>query len=382
MSIFRRICLLSIIPMIIAGAGCSSEVKIGAVISETGSLSSYGDKVKKGIDLALEELNAGGGIKGGTVTIVYRDDATNEDRGRQVAQELIEQEGVRIIIGAISSPVTLAIAPLCEDKEVILFSPSSSAPGISQAGDYIYRNYPSDILEGTSMAKFARDLGLERLAIFALDNEFGAGLKDVFTTQYESKYREVIMVCDFKDGLEDCFDEDVEKVKELDPDGIYIVSYVNDLARLLIMLHEAGVESVLLGSGSVNEDLVRLAGPAAENLVYPQPSFDVESRNPAVSSFVDAYRAKYNEDPDIYAAHGYDALKLLAVAIESGGSAHPDDIRIGFSSIKNYEGAAGRTAFDENGDVVRYPRMFIIRNGKSVPYETYVEEGGSLLTGS
>jgi branched-chain amino acid transport system substrate-binding protein len=151
---------------------------------------------------------------------------------------------------------------------------------------------------------------------------------------------------------------------------------------LLKVFDDSGVHAVLMGSGSVTEDLIRLAGPAAENLVYPQPSFDVESRNPAVASFVEAYRSKYGEDPDIYAAHGYDALKLLAKAIENGGSAHPDNVRIGFSSIKNYEGAAGRTAFDENGDVVRYPRMFIIRNGKSVPYETFVEEGGSLLSGS
>jgi branched-chain amino acid transport system substrate-binding protein len=381
MSIFRRICVLSGILLIMAVAGCSSEVRIGAVISESGSLSSYGEKVKRGLDLAVEELNAKGGIKGGTVTLIYKDDATNEERGRQVTLELIEQEEVRVIIGAISSPVTMRIAPICEEKEIILFSPSSSAPGISQAGEYIYRNYPSDILEGTSMAKFARDLGLERLVIFALDNEFGAGLKDVFTAQYESKYREVVMTCDFPDGETDKFAGDAEEIKALDPDGIYIIAYVNDLAKLLTVLHEKGIEAVLMGSGSVTDDLVRLAGPAAENLVYPQPSFDVNSRNPAVATFVDSYRAKYGEDPDIYAAHGYDALKLLAVAIESGGSSHPDDIRIGFSAIKNYEGAAGRTAFDENGDVVRYPRMFIIRNGKSMPYETFVEEGGSLLQG-
>ncbi len=381
MSSFRRIRVLPLILSAAVAAGCSSEVRVGAIISETGSLASYGEKVKNGLDLAAEEINAAGGIKGGTVTLMYKDDATNEELARQAAQELIEQEGVRLIIGAISSPVTLAIAPLCERKEVILFSPSSSAPDISEAGEYIYRNYPSDILEGTSMAKFARDLGLERLAIFALDNEFGAGLKRVFTKQYESKFREVVLTCDFADGETARFKEQLPKIRKLNPDGIYIISYVNDLAELLKVLHDSGVKAVLMGSGSVTEDLVRLAGPAAENLVYPQPSFDVESRNPAVASFVEAYRSKYGEDPDIYAAHGYDALKLLAQAIENGGSAHPDNVRIGFSSIKNYEGAAGRTAFDENGDVVRYPRMFIIRNGKSVPYETFVEEGGSLLSG-
>ena len=99
-------------------------------------------------------------------------------------------------------------------------------------------------------------------------------------------------------------------------------------------------------------------------------------------SFVDAYRAKYGEDPDIYAAHGYDALKLLVLAIEAADGAHPNQLRVGFASIKGHEGAAGRTAFDENGDVVRYPRMFIIRDGQPMPFETFVEAGGSVAPGS
>ena len=123
---------------------------------------------------------------------------------------------------------------------------------------------------------------------------------------------------------------------------------------------------MLLGSASVTDDLVRMAGAAAENLVYPQPNFDLESDRAGGARRSSRPTArKYGEDPDIYAAHGYDALKLLAQAIENGGGTHPDDVRIGFASIKAYEGAAGRTAFDENGDVVRYPRMFIIREGQA-----------------
>jgi branched-chain amino acid transport system substrate-binding protein len=345
-------------------------------------MSSYGEKVKKGIDLATEEINAAGGVRGGQVSVVYRDDATNKEMARQVTEELIDQEGIRVIIGGISSPITLAIAPVAEENEVILISPSASAPEISEAGDYIYRNYPSDILEGTAMAKFARDLGLERMVLFVLDNEFGAGLKHFFTQGYQSKYRSVVKTFDFQDGQTAGFPAMVEEVKELAPDGIYIAAYLQDMSELLKLLDEAGVKSVVLGSASVTPDLIRMAGSAAENLVYPQPPFDVQSSDPAVRAFVDAYRAKYSEDPDSYAAHGYDALKLLAKAMENGGGTHPDDLRIGFSSIKDYDGAAGHTAFDENGDVVRYPRMFIIRDGRSVPYEQFVDEGGSLTPGS
>jgi branched-chain amino acid transport system substrate-binding protein len=382
MGILRRIGILTLLAGGLIAAGCSSDVKVGAVISQSGTLASYGEKVKKGLDLAAEEIAAAGGVRGGQIQLIYRDDATNEEMARQVAEELIEEEGVRIIIGGISSNVTLAIAPICERTQTILLSPSSSAPEISAAGEYIYRNYPSDILEGTAMAKFARDLGLERVVVFALDNEFGEGLKQIFTQQYESKFRKVVKTFEFQDGQTGNFAAWVEEVKQINPDGVYIAAYINDMAELLKVIQDSGLRVVLLGSGSVTRDLVRMAGSAAENLVYPQPNFDVESRDQGVRSFVDAYRAKYGEDPDIYAAHGYDALKLLALAIENAGGSHPNNLRIGFASIKDYDGAAGRTAFDENGDVVRYPRMFIIRDGQPMPYEEFVEAGGSLTPGS
>ena len=149
MSSFRRVLVLSLIAMTAAAIGCSNDVKVGAIISETGAVATYGNSVRKGIDLALDEINAAGGYKGGTFTVVYRDDATMPDIGTQVAHELIEQEQVDYIIGAVSSPVTLEIAPICEEVGVVLLSPSASAPAISDAGDFIFRNYPSDILEGT-----------------------------------------------------------------------------------------------------------------------------------------------------------------------------------------------------------------------------------------
>jgi branched-chain amino acid transport system substrate-binding protein len=382
MNSIRQIATLCLCMFGLLASGCSKDVKVGAVISETGSLSTYGEEVRNGIDLALEEINAAGGVGGGTIAVVYRDDATNEDRGRQVTEELISQESVRIIIGAISSPVTLAIAPICEQKRVVLLSPSSSAPKISEAGDYIYRNYPSDIVEGTSMAKFAKDLGLERVVIFALDNEFGEGLAHVFTQQYESRFRQVVATYRFEDGDTASFSEMVEEAKALEPDGIYIVAYVHDTAELLVALDAAEVKTVTMATASVTQELVRAAGPSAENLVYPQGEFDVDSREPAVASFVEAYRAKYGADPDIYAAHGYDALKLIAEAIRIGESQHPDNVRMGLRGIKGYEGAAGRTVFDENGDVVRYPSIFIIRDGRPVAYDQFVEQGGSIFSES
>lgn len=378
MSPQRALTALAIGLACVLAAGCSSEVHLGGIVSETGAAAIYGEKVKKGMDLALEQIDAAGGYNGKTVKIDYRDDQTRPEVGLEVARELIDDVGVRVIVGAVTSSVTLKIAPLCESKKVILMSPTASAPKITEAGDYIYRVYPSDILEGTSIADFARDLGLERVVVFAVNNEFGAGLEQVFVEKYESKFRKVVKTFEFEEGAGDAFEPMVEEVKQLQPDGIYIIAYVSDIAELLKRLRGAEIESVIMGNSSVTQDVVRLAGAAAENLLFPMPAFDVDSDDEATKAFVEAYRKKYGEDPDRFSAHGYDAVNVIVQAAKEGGSFHPDDLKIGLQNIDNFRGASGRITFDANGDVVQYPRMFIIRDGKPIPYEKFVEGGGSL----
>jgi branched-chain amino acid transport system substrate-binding protein len=381
MSIFRRCAILIILVVFgIALAGCSKTVPVGAVVSETGAAASYGGKVKKGLDLAVEEINAAGGLNGKSLELIYRDDATNQDVGRQVTQELIDQVGVGAIIGAVSSSVTLAIAPICEAEKVILLSPTSSTPDITQAGYYIFRTYPSDILEGTAMANFARDLGIERMAIFAVDNEFGAGLKDVFAGEFESRFRKIVKNVSFVEGEAAGLSAEFEALKEEKPDGIYIVAYVEDVAAIVQQARDAELDAIILTTSSVSDgDLVDLVGTAAENIVFPRAStFEFDSEKPEVRQFVAAYRKKYGEDPDDFAAHGYDAVKVLLEGMQKGKSTHPDNIKVGLLAVSDYDGPSGRVAFDEHGDIIQYPRLFVIRQGRAIPYDRFKEEGGSL----
>ncbi len=382
MSIFRRSGLLAFLLLLVAAVGCSNEIKIGAVISETGAVGPYGEKVKNGIELALEEINAAGGINGGVVQVVFEDDGSSPDKGLEATVRLIDEEGVKVIIGAVGSSVTMAVAPICEKKEVLLLSPSSSAPAITDAGDFIFRNYPSDILEGTAMADFSRNLGLKSIVVFSVDNEWGTGLTEVFTRRFESRTRKVVKTYSVSATEEDpaAFAAMVDEVKEFDPHGIYIVAYLKEMSALLQQLEVAGVAPVLMATASVNADLPRLAGSAAERVVYPQPAFDLNSTDSSVASFVSAYRAKFDADPDKFAAHGYDAMKLIELAMTETASSHPDDVRQGLMRIDAHQGAAGRTSFDEFGDVVRYPRIFVIQDGQAITHEEFEKQGGKLPT--
>ncbi len=373
---FRRLVLAGALLAPVLLSGCDSEVKIGAIISETGATSSYGQQVRKGMELAEQQINARG--EGPTLTILYRDDQTSPEAGVQIAQQLIEQDKVSAIIGAISSPVTMRVAEVTQANDIVLLSPSASAPEISGAGERVFRNYPSDVLEGTSMAEFARDLGLESIAILALDNSYGAGLSGVFKEKYESNYRKIVGEFTFQGGDEAAIRAHVQEIAKLAPDGVYIVAYLDDVATALKALDEAGIDTVRLGSGAITDRIANLAGDAADRLIFPQPnSWDAESNDPTIVNFVSAYREKYGEDPDIYAAHGFDAVKILYEAVVRGGGSHRDSVYMGMKGTSEFKGAAGLTVFDANGDVVRYPRLFVIDDGKARPYSEFAEEGGS-----
>ena len=377
----RRLAFLLVLALVVFfPTGCSKDVTIGAVISESGSVETYGNYVKKGMDLALEEVNAGGGVNGGMITLLYKDDATNPNVGSQVTTELIKEHGVNAIIGAVSSTVTLAIAPICEKAGVVLLSPTASANSITHAGDWIWRNYPADQIEGTAMAKFAKEeVGAESVVIFSPKSDWGEGLADVFTKQYEGRFRKVEKRFEFDPSKMDQLPAWVEEAKGLEPDAVYVVAYDQELIQLLQLFDAAGLDAVRMSTSSVTADIGKRAGSSAENIVYPQVVLDLESTEPAVEKFISDYRAKYHEDPDIFAAHGYDAVLLMSEAIREAGSTHPRSIRQGLSGIENFDGAAGPTSFDANGDVVRYPRIFIIRDGTPVPYDKIKDQGGSLF---
>lgn len=372
---FVTLCLLLVVGLL---AGCSSEAKIGAIVSRTGGISPYGQAVAKGLDLAAEEINAAGGVLGGPLTLIYRDDESRPDVGAAAAEDLIQNEGVRLIIGAVSSHVTEAVAEVAQKHSVVLMSPSASTPDLSTAGDYIFRNYPSDIIEGTAMAEFAKNSGVRKVVIFAMEESFGTGLTEVFRRRFESKSRKVLETFYFPpDASEDVFAPMIDQVRELQPQGVYIIAYVDQMATLLKQLKDSGCTALKMGSGAVTEDTLALAGDAADHLVYAKPKLDIESTDPKVETFVKAFTVKYGSPPDVFAAHAYDALYAMVMAIEKGGMAHPDSVKLQLLNL-DFQGAAGKTAFDERGDVTRYPQIFILHEGQPMLFDKFEAEGGSL----
>jgi branched-chain amino acid transport system substrate-binding protein len=164
----------------------------------------------------------------------------------------------------------------------------------------------------------------------------------------------------------------------LEPRGLYIPAYAGDLATVLKLLRESHLRPIVLGTSSAGSELIRASGPAAENLVFPMSSFDPAMDSADVHAFAAAFRARYGTEPDVYAAHGFDTVRVLAAAVTLAGSWGADEIHDALLHIDNYEGVTGRLAFDRNGDVVQYPRLYIVRGGQFVAYDRFVESGGAM----
>lgn len=360
---FRRSILVFIIAIFLF-IGCKQELKvyrIGALLPLSGDQAAYGQAVKNGITLAMNQVNAQGGIKGKPIDIYFEDDQSSDKTAIQKVNLLSEQ--VHVIIGGVTSTVALAIAPVCEAKKVILLSPTASSPKVSTAGQYIFRNYPSDTLEGHTMAEYAvRRMKVTNVAILTVDNEYGEGITSVFKDTFEGLKGKVLYEKSYPQGTSD-FAAMVKEIKALAPDAIYLPGYYQDIASILKELKAQKVESKIMSVEGVAQPMIlEIAGDAAEGLVYPQPPYDPESSDPKIVAFVKAYKAKFPTKPDIDSAFGYDALMIVAKAIERCAN-YPVDLQSQVADT-SFTGITGEIAFDENGDVNIAPRMFQIKEGK------------------
>jgi branched-chain amino acid transport system substrate-binding protein len=228
------------------------------------------------------------------------------------------------------------------------------------------------------MADFARDLGLDRVAVLAVDNAYGESLARVFSERLRASGGSIVASLTFPEGDAAAIADAVAALPGLAPRGLYIPAYVDDLATALKRLRETSLRPIVLGASSAAPELLRAAGPAAENVVFPMTSFDPSADSAAVRAFATAFAARYAAEPDVYAAHAYDAVRLLALAADRAASWDADEIKNELLRIDNYDGAAGPLAFDRKGDVVQYPRLYVVRGGQFVAYKGFVESGGTL----
>ena len=336
-------------------ASCTKSsriIKIGAILALSGDAAKYGQSCKNGIDLAVSMVNAHGGVQGKTIEILYEDSEAQPSKALSAFQKLVTISQVPAILGPMSSSEVLAVAPRAEREHVVVLTPTASAASISSAGDFVFRNVASDIYEGTEMAKFSRtQLNLSRAAIIYVNNDFGIGLKDAFTSCFVELGGTITNTQAFDQEATD-FRSQLDKARLGAPDAFYIVGY-KEMARLFRQVTEKGIHCQFL-SFSMFEDpeIMKNSTQLDKGVYFTSQATGLESNDTLVTLFKEQFSARFGSDPDLFAGLSYDASNILIRAFGQGGTTS-ESIKKALYATRSFHGVTGNTTFDSNGDVIK-----------------------------
>jgi branched-chain amino acid transport system substrate-binding protein len=349
------------------GADKNGDIKIGAALPLTGSGAVWGENARNGMELAKDELNASGGINGRNLDIIYEDTQGLPQVGVRVIEKLISADGVEAVIGCITSSTTLAMAPIAAKNEVVLFSPGASNPQLSEAGPYFFRNFPSDAIEAPEIAKMVfNKLGVKRAAILYVNNEFGKGHEYSFTAQFKELGGKIVDTEAFPQEGGD-FRTQITKLKQHEFGVLYLPGYPKEMSTVLRQLAEAGITAqIVCPSALIDDELIEDAGELVNGIIFADQRPADKSLS-SVAHFLRAYRERYGEEPGIVCDTSYDAVKLIAKAIETSSNSG-SEIKKALDSVSEFPGAIGLTTFNEDGEIIKAPVFKRVESGKIVEY--------------
>ncbi len=381
----KRISILVLAVVLILTLAVSAmgaeKIKIGALMALTGGLGPYGPSILDGAQMAVDMINAAGGVLGKQLELVVRDTASSPDVGRDAASKLVELDRVPAIVGALSSGVTLAASSVTIPAEVVLISPASTAPSIPALDDddYVFRTVVSDAVQGVVLGRLAVILNYRRVSVTYVNNDYGKGLADTFKSTFESLGGQVLTMVAYEEN-KPSYRGEVDNLLSKNPQAIVMASYPVDGNKQIVEAVEAGYQGdFLLTDGMKGEGVS--PGPACLSAEEPGPlegSFGtVPSGGFKAAQFEAAYDAGgYGPSTIPYHDKAYDAVTLIALAMvragEATGPAIRDNLRAVASSPGevvffdewekavallqqgkeiNYEGAGGSVDFKDTGDV-------------------------------
>ena len=340
----------------------SQTVKIGATLPLSGDAAVWGKNTQDGIELALAEINQSGGVLGRKMMVVYEDTKAMAKEGVSAYQKLTTVDKVSAIIDDSVSSVTLANAPLADRDHVVILATGATAPKISGISKYVFRIWNSDAYEGQVSAEYAfKKLGLKKIAILYINNDYGVGLKQVFSSEFEKQGGKIVDTEAFDQGATDMRTQ-LTKIQASAPDGLYLVGYPKEIPIALKQAKELALSVPMIGTVAMqDEQLIKTAGDAVEGLMFPYPK---DPTGEQADHFKQAFQEKYGKQPGITSDVGYDAVKMIAKAIELTKGTSGDDIRKGLDMLKDYPGVSGTMTFDANGDVHKPMAMKIVKSGQ------------------
>jgi branched-chain amino acid transport system substrate-binding protein len=354
-------------------AGCGSHPTVGILLPTTGEASGYGESIESGIRVALAEAREKDTMPP-NLDLVWADTASRPERAVSEFRSLVQEKGAKIVIGGATSDEARALLPVLEETQTICLSPSASAPDLAKKSKLFYRIFPSDELEGSRAGRFLyEELKAKKIILFTANNEYTRGIEPEFRHQYQETLGGTIATS--VDVTSAGWQEEAKRALSADaPDAAYIVGYADQILDVLRFLSEQKFSGkICTTSAFYSGKVIQEAGELAEGVFFPLPPFDRTSENPYVQAFVTRYMDTYQRAPDVFAAHGYDAMKVVLKAVSI---AHPVETPELAKALHftEFQGVTGPIRFDDYGDVKHYPKMFLVKDGQVLSYDRYLKE--------
>ena len=351
-------------------AAAQETYKVGVTIPMSGPLGIWGDRLMNGMNIAAEEINAKGGIKGKKIELVYEDHKGDPNTGVAAYRKLVSVDKVPAVI-TIFTGIAFAQIPVADETKTIIFSGGVQHPDFTKKSRWAFRNTTNANQEIETVAEVAlRGLKKKRIAVLHVNDEVGRYYQETM----ERKTKELggqIVVTDAYENAGTDFRSQLTKVKAANPEILAILGTgTKALAQVVKQAAELGIKAQILSNSATEAaDLIDVAGKAAEGIIYAIPAFDPDSKDPLVANFVKTYKERSGgKIPDNFAGSFHDAVKILALAIEKGGY-DAEKMRSVLLTIKDFPGVTGKTTFLPSGDSIKPITVRTIKDGKFVPYK-------------
>jgi branched-chain amino acid transport system substrate-binding protein len=354
------------------GADGNGAIKVGEYASLTGKDATFGISSHEGTLLAVEEINAAGGVLGKMLELLTEDTQCKAGEPATVVNKLITRENVVAVLGEVASSRSLEAAPICQQNKIPMISPASTNPDVTKTGDYIFRVCYIDPFQGTVMANFAtKTLKARRVAVFTdVRSDYSKGLAKYFKERFKANGGEIVTELDYNGGDKD-FKAQLTAIKAANPEGVFVPGYYTECALISVQAKELGLNVPLFGGdGWESSVLFEIGGKAVEGNYFST------HYSPAVGTeisrkFVENYKKRWNgKTPDALAACGYDSAIILADAIKRAGTTENTKLRDAIAATKDFQAVTGKITINENRDATKSAVILKIKDGKYESLET------------
>ena len=354
-------------------AGCGSKesgdtIKVGANFELTGNVANYGNATIEGLQLAIEEANEAGGINGKKIELVSVDDKSEAAESINAATKLISDDDVKIIVGPATTGLVLAETQTATDAKVPIIAPCATSPEATvengKVKPYVFRSCFIDPQQGEVMATFAAKDLKAKTAVIYVDNssDYSKSLAKVFREKFEAAGGKVVMEEAFLQKDQD-FKATLTKLKTANADVMFVPAYYEEVGKIVKQAREMGINSAILGTdGWDDTKVVDIAGADALNNTFFSTHYS--EKDAEVQGFIEAYKKKYNRAPNVFAALGYDAGKMLVDALKRAGSGDTEKIREALEATKDLKVGTGTISMDKNHNPIKTAVILEMKNGE------------------